>query len=702
MAVAAHIHDPSLADLFDRLAILEARVRRAVERRRAGDPDPDDRFRGLYVSDAQVDQLLGNPTRLDAATTPEIEAASARLNEQAAAALALGEDLRVRRLGAAFGLDEVDLDILLVALAPDLDPRFERLFAYLHDDVSRRRASTGLALELAAGERGLGPERHRLDPSSPLVSGALVLIEDADRPFLTRSLRIPDRVAGHLLGHDRLEPAVAALLADVAPLPAASTEALERTFAADVQLGYVRDRTGAAGRAWALAGLRVLYRQVLCIDLGRLAPNDDVLDLAEMSVREARLSGGALVVGPVEVLMERGPTAVRAFGEAACPVVITGARSWDPSWSRQVPVLLDAPVMTRADRHALWDEWLALEQVNVPVETDLDAAAATSGFRLDPDQVRRAAVAASRIARAEDRSIGPRDVTAGARAQNAGGLERLARRVEAGATWDELILPSPVRVQLDELTSRARHRERVLGEWGMAGSGGRGAGLTALFAGDSGTGKTLSAEVVARDLGLDLYVIDLATVVDKYIGETEKNLDRIFSEADRVNGVLLFDEADAIFGKRSEVKDARDRYANVEIAYLLQRMERFDGLAVLTTNLRANLDDAFLRRLDVIVDFPMPEEEQRLRLWDLHLPPPVPRTDDIDFDFLASAFRLSGGNIRNVCVAATFLAAADDRPVAMADLVRATEREYQKLGRLTHEAEFGSYMDILVDAHPPI
>jgi SpoVK/Ycf46/Vps4 family AAA+-type ATPase len=354
--------------------------------------------------------------------------------------------------------------------------------------------------------------------------------------------------------------------------------------------------------------------------------------------------------------------------------------------------------MTRADRHALWDEWLALEQVNVPVETDLDAAAATSGFRLDPDQVRRAAVAASRIARAEDRSIGPRDVTAGARAQNAGGLERLARRVEAGATWDELILPSPVRVQLDELTSRARHRERVLGEWRMAGSGGRGAGLTALFAGDSGTGKTLSAEVVARDLGLDLYVIDLATVVDKYIGETEKNLDRIFSEADRVNGVLLFDEADAIFGKRSEVKDARDRYANVEIAYLLQRMERFDGLAVLTTNLRANLDDAFLRRLDVIVDFPMPEEEQRLRLWDLHLPPPVPRTDDIDFDFLARAFRLSGGNIRNVCVAATFLAAADDRPVAMADLVRGTEREYQKLGRLTHEAEFGEYMEILVDA----
>jgi SpoVK/Ycf46/Vps4 family AAA+-type ATPase len=229
----------------------------------------------------------------------------------------------------------------------------------------------------------------------------------------------------------------------------------------------------------------------------------------------------------------------------------------------------------------------------------------------------------------------------------------------------------------------------------MGGSASHGSGLTALFAGDSGTGKTLSAEVVAADLGLDLYVIDLATVVDKYIGETEKNLDRIFSEADRVNGVLLFDEADAIFGKRSEVKDARDRYANVEVAYLLQRMERFDGIAILTTNLRANLDDAFLRRLDVIVDFPMPEEADRLRLWERHLPPIVPREADVDLAFLAAAFKLSGGNIRNVCLQAAFYAAAADRPLSMLDLVRGTEREYQKLGRLTHVEEFGDWIGLL-------
>jgi SpoVK/Ycf46/Vps4 family AAA+-type ATPase len=286
------------------------------------------------------------------------------------------------------------------------------------------------------------------------------------------------------------------------------------------------------------------------------------------------------------------------------------------------------------------------------------------------------------------------DISAGARAQNAAGLEHLARRIEPAVGWDDLVLPSTVSSQLRELTARARHRDTVLGQWGMGGSASRGTGITALFAGDSGTGKTMSAEVVAGELGFDLYVIDLSTVVDKYIGETEKNLDRIFIEADRVNGVLLFDEADALFGKRSEVKDARDRYANVEVAYLLQRMERFDGVAILTTNLRTNVDEAFTRRLDAIIDYPMPEEDDRRRLWLANLPPTLPRSDEIDLDFLAQRFRLSGGNIRNVCVSAAYLAAADDRAVEMADLIRATEGEYQKLGRLTVEAEFGQYLGL--------
>ncbi|BBJ38572.1 hypothetical protein SSPO_012900 [Streptomyces antimycoticus] len=221
--------------------------------------------------------------------------------------------------------------------------------------------------------------------------------------------------------------------------------------------------------------------------------------------------------------------------------------------------------------------------------------------------------------------------------------------------------------------------------------------MTALFAGDSGTGKTMSAEVIAADLGLDLYTVDLATVIDKYVGETEKNLERIFTEAAGINGVLLFDEADAIFGKRSEVKDAHDRYANVESAYLLQRMETFDGLAILATNLRANLDDAFTRRLDLVVDFPLPDAGHRRRLWDRSLGTVLPRSTDLDLDFCAESFELAGGNIRSVAVTAAYLAAESGSPVTMPDLIHALQREYQKLGRLTLASEFGPYMPLLTD-----
>jgi SpoVK/Ycf46/Vps4 family AAA+-type ATPase len=219
--------------------------------------------------------------------------------------------------------------------------------------------------------------------------------------------------------------------------------------------------------------------------------------------------------------------------------------------------------------------------------------------------------------------------------------------------------------------------------------------VTALFAGPSGTGKTLAAEVVAAELGLDLYVIDLATVVDKYIGETEKNLDRIFAEADRVNGVLVFDEADALFGKRSDVSDARDRYANVEVAYLLQRMERFDGVAVMTTNLRANIDEAFLRRLDLLVDFPTPDASMRRRLWECHLPDSLPRSEDVDLDYLAGSFELAGGNIANVALTSAHLAAANGGRVTMEHLVSATAAEYRKLGRLCVAAEFGDWFRVV-------
>lgn len=266
-----------------------------------------------------------------------------------------------------------------------------------------------------------------------------------------------------------------------------------------------------------------------------------------------------------------------------------------------------------------------------------------------------------------------------ARQQSASGLEQHARRIRPAVDWSDLVLPERPLTQLHELALRARHRDRVLGDWRLSAGGGRGRGVLGLFAGESGTGKTLSAEVVAAELGLDLYVVQLSSVVDKYVGETEKNLERIFTEADRTDAVLLFDEADAVFGKRSEVKDSHDRYANMESAYLLQRLESFDGIALLTTNLRANIDEAFTRRLDLVVDFPFPDAGQRLALW-RHSLSHVPCADDLQFQPVAADFELAGGSIRSAVVTAAYLAAGRGDHVTSADLLEGARREYRKAG----------------------
>jgi SpoVK/Ycf46/Vps4 family AAA+-type ATPase len=262
-------------------------------------------------------------------------------------------------------------------------------------------------------------------------------------------------------------------------------------------------------------------------------------------------------------------------------------------------------------------------------------------------------------------------------------LGELASRLPPGYRWEDLVVPERQRDLLRSISAYLRHRDRVLSDWGYDRSVARTQGLKVLFAGESGTGKTMAAQVLAAELGLEIFRVDLATIVSKYIGETEKNLDRIFNAADGSNAILFFDEADALFGKRSEISDSHDRYANIEVAYLLQKMEGYAGAVILATNYRRNIDDAFVRRLDFVIDFPFPEAEDRKRIWRLLLPVEAPLADDLDIDFLATQFKLSGGSIRNCSLSAAFQAADDDGVIGMRHLVRAVALEYGKQGRLT-------------------
>jgi SpoVK/Ycf46/Vps4 family AAA+-type ATPase len=263
----------------------------------------------------------------------------------------------------------------------------------------------------------------------------------------------------------------------------------------------------------------------------------------------------------------------------------------------------------------------------------------------------------------------------------------LARKIEPRHNWTDIVLPDDSLAQLREISQRVAHRDRVLGEWGFDRKLSGGKGTNALFAGPSGTGKTMAAEIIANEVGLNLYKIDLSQIVSKYIGDTEKNLDAVFTAAENANSVLFFDEADALFGKRSEVRDSHDRYANIEISYLLQKMEQYEGVAILATNLRQNLDESFVRRLAFTIHFPFPDEPARRRIWAGMWPEESPLAKNVDFDFLACKFQLSGGNIKNVVLAASYLAAGDGGTVEMYHVIQATRREFQKLGQLIAEGE---------------
>ncbi|HWC29487.1 MAG TPA: ATP-binding protein, partial [Dehalococcoidia bacterium] len=257
----------------------------------------------------------------------------------------------------------------------------------------------------------------------------------------------------------------------------------------------------------------------------------------------------------------------------------------------------------------------------------------------------------------------------------------------------DIVLPDDRLAQLQEIANQVLYQHVVYEEWGLARKSNLGRGVAALFAGQSGTGKTMAAEVIANDLGLDVYKIDLSGLVSKYIGETEKNLARVFEEASDTNAILFFDEADAVFGKRSEVRDSHDRYANIEVSYLLQKMEEYDGIVVLATNLRSNLDEAFLRRMRAIVEFPFPEVEDRLRIWQRTISSTAPLAPDVDLAFMARQFRIAGGNIRNIVLLAAFLAASQDKDIGMSHMIQGAKREYQKLGRLIAESDFGRWYE---------
>jgi len=715
-----------LDELLPALGRLDRRLALAVERARLvfGPEAASDRFRGLYITETETQALLSREPAAGAfhAADPDASADEDSTGSRGERS----NDSRLAWLARAFTLAPFDVNALVVALAPKLDLRYERLYAFLQDDVTRRRPTIDLVLTLLCDSaRDRADRRTHFSADAPLMRHRLLHVGIDGSPtttsLLAEPLELDDQIVDFLLGHDvldrrlanacRLEPVSGGF--DIAR-PSALEDLTWRILRDTMRSAYLAgeslrllfhgaDGTGKLTAARALA--RAVSASLMVVDVERITTEPNAEALFAIALRAGWFQRAVTVVRDAALLTAE----MRAMLDAHTGIVVlcaTEPRALASGSGDAVVIAFGVP--TSRHRSALWSDALGSNGVRTS-RAAIEAAA--SRFRLTPRQIWSAAAHAVRterwraaaaraghaaddelaaIAPARELSLAEDELFAAARAQCGIELETLAARVTPRHRWADLVLPDDTLQQLHEICERVAQRETVVESWGFGHRLARGGGVNALFSGPSGTGKTMAAEVMAGTLGVDLFRVDLAGVVSKYIGETEKNLDRVFTAAERANGIVFFDEADALFGKRSEVHDSHDRYANIEISYLLQKMEQFDGIAILATNLRGNLDDAFVRRLAFSVHFPFPDAPHRERIWRGIWPPDAPVDPDIDGALLARQFVLSGGHIKNIAVAAAFLAAERGGRIELRDIVHAARREYQKLGKALTDAELGS------------
>ena len=696
--------------------------------------DSAQRLQGLAISPDEVRALLqGSRPAASQRQSGDLRRRRLRLQEwtakRIAATLGRPDAPPFVRLIERFNLGPFEQFCIAATLALEIDRnKYGKTYALLQDDVTRKQPSLELFLRLfeGLGEAERWGAARVFDTSRPLRRWNLLRLapRDAGEPATPfgRRIELDDRISRFLLGLDDLGSQLEefAVIGPWEPEalrvpPASRTEDRLVQLVADVQRGapgapprlvlHVHGRHGTGRRSLVAAICQRRGLRLLRVDTGRLATlpaaafEESLLVLA----RESTLQPTALCLENLDPLLEddapsaHGLRAIVQMLRMFLPVTfVVGQRPWSPESLFGDGVFQSLPLNLpeAAEARRTWIEELSDAVLAPEVGGPERAAAELAGrFRLSPGQIHDAVAAAQTRAlweKSERPWLTLPDLYWGCREQCSHRLGTLARQVTTGFGWDDLILPAKQRSQLSELETAIRNASGVLQDWNFQSRLPYGRGITALFSGPSGTGKTMAAGILARELGLDLYKIDLSRVVSKYIGETEKNLDRIFQQAEDANAMLFFDEADALFGKRSAIKDAHDRYANIEIAYLLQKMEERLGVTILATNLKTNMDDAFLRRIRFGIEFPMPEYLQRLEIWRSSLPKEIRLKDDVDLPVLAKRLRVSGGSIMNVCVSAASLAYEPGGAIAMEHFAHAAKRELQKLGHQYNESDFAS------------
>ncbi|WP_322906399.1 ATP-binding protein [Paenibacillus campi] len=678
-----------------------------------------EQYKGLFISDEEVELLLaGRRSPEDHARLQQLDGELAALEQQIAQRLSESDirQLPLALLRERLRLEREEYISVIMLLAIELERRYEKLYAYLQDDITCKYVTPDLLLKLVATDAE--SEMRLLRALHPAGTLSRLLLKRGtigeQQHFLSRPFVLEPQVLRFVLGEtERYRPLQSWMTIqrpdDAPEQPLVQHDVQEQLHRIVTTLSSDRDEAhyyGLYGRTGSGRKHQLYYvygtfgRELVIADLNRM----DTAGLDESvraAVREALLRGADLVLEGWDdwaLQRERELQLVRGtLREYTGIIWLLGEEGTERAEAsrRTLKDEVTIPLPSREEAQRLWQHYA---QRLLPPSVELDVGNLAATFQMTPGQIRLAlqslaAVCAELADQLEAQQLRELLHTACYR-QIHTRLDNKATRLAGGWTWEQLILPESQKRQLRYACDQVKHRSKVYDEWGLGKRLPYGKGLSLLFTGPPGTGKTMSARIIAGELQMQLYQINLSQVVSKYIGETEKHLQEVFDEARYSSSILFFDEADALFGKRSEVSDSHDRFANMETSFLLQQMESYEGITVLATNYRQNLDDAFMRRISFIVRFPFPDEVSRKQIWLSMLPATLPLEPGLDWDFLARTFEISGGQIKNIIVAAAFIAAAQGQALSMDMLLTAVRLELEKGGLLLSPDTLGMYADL--------
>ena len=722
--------------IMDELLLMDFIIRSHVSRSRTA-ANADDEFMGLYIPENEITEYLEKPlfsSGIKKAPGPEIEhkpdlitVMREEIDRKAAAGRERSTVLRLEKLADIYRMNDLEKNVLILCLIQEIDLRYGKLFAYLNNDITRKRVSVNLALDLFCSSfEDRQDSLKLLTRESPLVRHHLIRVldelEGIRLPLLERILEIDEQIMDFLTGdyRMRINGTIGSFTGIYDGTRVPDELILPETIISKINAAirlcedgipvvfFLQGQHGTGKKASASVISSQVGRDMLVADTGRMVGPEFAV-YAELVCREALLRDAALYFDNFDLLL--ADDAAQQLGiltgilEDFTGTVFLGSGSfWEPAGILRTKrfIHLDLPSPAFPERKRLFEKYLRSGKGLVELESIEGAESAVidelaNRFKFGAGQIIDAVHSAAGIAAVEGASgnettaLTKKHLYLGCKAQSNKKLLQYASMVESNYTWNDIILPPDTVEQLKEIVNYVKNYHIVYSKWGFGEKLSMGKGSNILFAGPPGTGKTMAAGIIAKALGLDLYRIDLSSMVSKYIGETEKNLNKVFHEARTSNSIVFFDEADALFGKRTEIKDAHDRYANIEVSYLLQKMEEHEGIIILASNMKSNIDEAFLRRMHFSIDFPFPDERCRERIWKIMVPARAPVDEAIDYGFLARRFKLPGGNIKNIQIAAAFLAAEEGGTIGVGHVIRATKRELQKMGRSITAADFGEY-----------